>query len=1000
MHRLYFLLFISFYSLSVQAQLDRFRHLKTSDGLPENTGQCIVQDSSGFIWIATQNGLARYDGFEFKVYQNKPDNDSSLSNNQVEYLLLDEEGFFWVATRNGLNRFDPVREKFERFLPDSTKAFHRNWFRYGIEKDSRGHLWCSTVFGFYQILNWERREFNFYPTPSKLGTAITYNHEEGRIYASSGDSVFYFEDDKKYFHSQCPEEIQDIYHSSRGLLGGTLKGVYVFQQGKWVKPTWLQEKNNFYTSNFYEDNQRNLWILSNQGLILIEPDGQSTFRTHERDNPESLSHALCISMLQDKEGLYWIGTGQGVNILDPRQDQFTRLGIKSGNNLPLPDPHIEAIDFSDAQNLWIGTSEGLLHVKFSHPILLGASSPEDWPVERTHVYSKTSSPRLANDNIDCIVSEDSARVLVGTHSGDLFRINHLQQTVERWPSPELIGQLRGICISDDGYWVGYRNSFMHALNTLDSIGIPTWLDKIKVLKFGWYNDQLWVGSPPALYVIDPKEESWRHYPAGEGAGKLPNTMLTHLYGSDSLLWITTFGGGLYEYHPDKDEFKTYTEVDGLPNNNIWAVYPDQSGHLWLSTDNGISRFNPADKSFENFSKKDGVNFDDFSLSAHAQSPLGEILFGNPEGLTVFHPSDIKSKDYIPPAAVTKLEINYKSRPALLKNLLLGSAPIKLYPDDKTLSISLAILGYASTADNLYSFKLDGYDEEWVERPAQNRHITYTDLPTGKYTLMVRSSNGDGVWSEVNLKIPLEVIPPIHETWWFKSIVALMIFILLGLLVYLINRRRYLRKIRSLEIQQKLHGERERISRDLHDNVGAHLTKIITDLDILSLQLEMKPAEVNQEQIEVTRGFTQNTVRLLRDTIWAIDQDEFSVEELADKVENYLDQYLGDYINWKVSRHIQGTRQLSPVEVMNLLRIIQEATQNMLKYAKASFFEIVIKYKDYLEIEISDDGIGFKDKGEQKERYGLKNMKNRAEEISAKFQVHSTPGKGTIILVTK
>ena len=590
--------------------------------------------------------------------------------------------------------------------------------------------------------------------------------------------------------------------------------------------------------------------------------------------------------------------------------------------------------------------------------------------------------------------------MVGTHSGDLFRISHRDKSVEHWPSPELIGQLRDIRKSGDEYWVGYRNSLRSSRQNLEELQVPPWLERIKVLKFDWYKDELWVGSPPAIYVINPVKKSWRQYPAGDGPGKLPNTMLTHMHGTDSLLWISTFGGGLYEYNPETDSFRIFTEADGLPNNNIWAVYPDKKGNLWLSTDNGISRYNVQSQSFGNYTRTDGLNFDDFSLHAHSQSIMGEILFGNPEGLTVFNPNNISDSRYIPPVALTKLEINYEARPEMLRSLLSGSFPLRLHPEDKTLTLSLAVLGFAATLDNSYAFMLEGYDKEWVVRPADNRHITYTDLPTGNYRFLVKSANGVGLWSDIRLEIPIRVIPPFYETWWFRSLLAVLGVLLIAAVIFAINRRRYRSKIRSLEMQQELHGERERISKDLHDHVGAHLTKIITDLDLLSLQLEVKPAEANQEQIENTRGFTQNTVRLLRDTIWAINQDEFSAEELAEKVESYLEQYLGDFVKWKVTKDIHGNRQLSPNEVMNLLRIIQEATQNMLKYARASFFEIVIKYNEILEIEISDDGVGFQDPGELKDHYGLRNMRDRAEEIGARFQLHSTPGKGTIILVSK
>ena len=988
-----------FFSLVSKAQLDRFKQITTSDGLPENTGQCIVQDQLGFIWIGTQNGLARYDGIDFKVYQHQPGNDSSLSNNQVEYLFLDEPGVMWISTRNGLNRFDIHKESFELYLPDTSEAFHQNWFRYGIEKDKQGHIWSSTMYGFYEIIDWDSRNIRFYPNPGKHPTALAYDHAKNQIYGSLGDSIFTFSNGLREFHSRSPYEIQDLYFSSRGLLAGTFSGAYVYHNNEWKAPNWLHVSNTFYTSNFFEDNDGNLWILTSTGLIKCDQNANTTTRTHQVDNPESLGHDLCISMMQDRQGLYWIGTGQGVNILDPRQDQFTRLSIKSGVNFPIPDPHIEAIHFEDAQNLWVGTSKGLLHVEFENAVELCNTRVSDWPVKSYKVYTSETTPNLHSDNIDFISTDGPNLVFIGMESGELYQLNKRSQKWIRWESPNLIGQLRGVVKWDDQYWIGYRESLRLADSSLSQIEIPDWIPQLNVLKLFRYRNELWVGTPVGLYVIDPSARTWRVYPAGEGVGKLPNTMMTHLYGTDSTLWISTFGGGLYRHDPVQNTFRIYTEVDGLPNNNIWAVYPDNSGNLWLSTDNGICRYSPKRKSFTNYKYEDGLNFNDFSLASHTQSKTGEILFGNPEGITVFNPKNISDDPFIAPVSITSVDINYKSRAGLLQKILQGEPIIELLPKDKTLSLQIAVLGFRSADKNRYAFKLEGYDDQWVVRKARDRYITYTDLPAGSYTLLLSSVKGNNDLKGSIAQIPIVVIPPFYQTLWFKITAGLGIILLIGLVMFLINRRRYLQKIRDLKVQQKIHSERERISRDLHDHVGAHLTKIVTDLDILSMKIEQEPREANQEQIDSTRGFTQNTMRLLRDTIWAIDQDEFSIEELAVKTESYLQQYLGDFVRWSVVKHIEGNWVLGPNEVMNILRIIQEATQNMVKYARASYFEVVFKYNTRLEIEISDNGVGFTQSESLNGHYGLKNMKNRADEINAKLEINSIPGQGTVILIS-
>lgn len=229
--------------------------------------------------------------------------------------------------------------------------------------------------------------------------------------------------------------------------------------------------------------------------------------------------------------------------------------------------------------------------------------------------------------------------------------------------------------------------------------------------------------------------------------------------------------------------------------------------------------------------------------------------------------------------------------------------------------------------------------------------------------------------------------------------VLSVLLLIGLFVYyrIYQRRRYERQIQQLQIQQKIQKERERISRDLHDNVGANLTKIITDLDLLSLQLEMNQTEKTPQRIENTRNFTQSTIRVLRDTIWAMNKDTFSVSEFADKIKAFLGYYLEDNIKWNVNRNIQLETQLTPTQVLNLLRIIQEATQNMLKYADASEFTIDIVNHKHFVLKIKDNGVGFdKDKVSTDDNYGLYNMRERAKDIGATIEIDAVANKGVEI----
>jgi signal transduction histidine kinase len=243
---------------------------------------------------------------------------------------------------------------------------------------------------------------------------------------------------------------------------------------------------------------------------------------------------------------------------------------------------------------------------------------------------------------------------------------------------------------------------------------------------------------------------------------------------------------------------------------------------------------------------------------------------------------------------------------------------------------------------------------------------------------------------------VQVIPPYYETWWFRALVVIIILLVVIVVIFTINRRRYQKRILQLQMAQKIQTERERISKDLHDHVGAHLTRIVTDLDILELKMDRSSDEEKREQIESTRGFTSNTIQLLRDTIWAINKDYYSVEEFSKKARAFLEQYLENRMEWVLDSNIEIERQLGPNEVLNLLRILQEATQNMLKYAKAGRFEVNVESGQSFKLLISDDGVGMDKPLEKQGHYGMQNMKKRAESIGASFEIKTAPGKGVQI----
>jgi len=975
------------------------RQLTTEDGMPENTGQAILQDHEGFIWIGTQNGLAKYDGFSFEVFKHDVADTTSISNNQIEDLIQDKDGYIWVATRNGLNRFDPVVERFTRFFPDQNDEAGRNWFR-SVQLDHQGNLWAISYHGLYLLKNTGDAQMDFYgfPDQNKRYIGDIAFAKDAEIWLSADDSIYNFQNGNLRFKAKVPFNIISILDQNEHLLLATSNGLMT-----WHKSTNRHERlysehlDNVFCMNVYLDKEGKLWVLTLNGVFVFDDDELVYHFKQTQGGPNHLSNNLALDVMEDNEGLIWIGTGKGVNIFDPEQTRFLRISNQSEGPISLLERQVEAIHFSDSLTLWLASSESLLKIAFKKPPSLSVLQTKDWPVKATKTYTSSRYAMLKDDNIDIISNAEDGGIFIGTRQGKLLHLD-ANDKMTKLSSYEGYQQLRGLyhqpgtsllwCGASDGLYV-------YDIKTNTSF-IPDWLPDIDVVQLGIFQQELWIGTPQGLYVVNPVEQTWRTRTPQSTDGKLPNTMLTHSRAMDSVLWFTTFGGGLIKYSPKHDSFKAYSEADGLVNTNVWSVYPDKNGKLWLSTDNGIASFDPQTETFKNYNKKDGLNYEDFSLTAHTQSLSGELWFGNPEGLTVFHPDNLSLPKHKPLTRISAIEINYEAHPASFKQYKTTNALV-LKPEDQTVTFSLAALSFRDPKNNRLAYKLEGYDKDWVFQPASQQKVTYTSLPHGNYTFHAKSATKSGLWGN-ELIVNLEVIPPFYKTLWFRLVMLILLIVMISVLTYVYNRNKYLKQIKAFETRQKIQNERERISKDLHDHVGAHLTRIITDLDMLSIQMDKASSQEYLDKIGETRNFTHDTIQLLRDTIWAINKDSYWVSEFAEKCEAFLEKYLGDFLEWKVECHAENERKLSPNQVLNLLRVLQEATQNMLKHANATKFEVKITSREDLNIKLSDNGVGMKPVSEKKGHYGLRNMKDRITEIGGNFDIESSPDNGVKISI--
>lgn len=955
-----------FFCISLNAQLART--LTAADGLPENTGQDLVQDSLGYIWVATQNGLVRYDGAQFTVLKTN----QGLSSNQVEALLLLNERKLLIGTRNGLDLYDTYSGEMLHFVPDPDQNLEANWIRSLCQRGDS--LFVSSFYGLH-ILDAELKPLNFFPnanTQERIWTHLYKDPLDNGMWFIVKNRLTRYSNGFLKPILEAPYRVLSMARFGDSILLGTEEGLWVMDAHRKIHPaSWTPKALQFIIS-IKQSSTGSLWFGSGQGAFELS-DGEWRVYQSNAEGEQQISHNLCLSILEDKQQQIWIGTGQGLNIIDPRRQQFQRLSAQAkGSQFDFIN-NVEVLHIDKAKRLWLGCSDGLFCLK--------EVAPDKWERQRLELPDHQGA-----FNIDAIFEDEAGTIYLGLASGALYKggIESWDQLLPAGSLRQLRGLLPGANPGD--LWLGYSDGLKY-YHSSKGVEEKSELPLIPVVQMRLIDGEIWAGSARGLYRIDTATLAWKQYAAGTQEAAIPNSMISDIELGNRSLWMSSFGGGIYRYSLKRDSFAIYDEKHGLSNPNAWAIYFDEAGNLWSSTDQGISRLDTNTEKFSQFDAfSDGLNFDDFSMGAHSKDAQGRLFFGNPEGITYFHPEEVQLDKFNQAPALRDLWLDYDSEPTLLEQAL-SLGRMDLAPNWTNLDLFFSGFNYRGKGTLKWEFRID--DGTW--KSFEDGRLSIGRPEPGSYRLEVRTSNKDGFGSLLPYSLNLEVLPAYYETWWFRIGLSLAILLLTGLSIYWYHRRQYLKKIRQLETEQKLHLERERISRDLHDHVGAHLSRIASDLDILELKMRKSENDAELEQLIETRSFTGETIRLLRDTIWAIDQDDYEIDAFAAKIQAFLQQYLADYLDWKLDLKIEGPRLLSSREVLNLLRILQEATQNMLKYSAADQYTVRIYGPQPLILEMEDNGKGFGDTAPRADSHGLKNMQFRAEEIGGRFKISSENG---------
>jgi signal transduction histidine kinase/ligand-binding sensor domain-containing protein/DNA-binding response OmpR family regulator len=905
-----------------------FRHLTIADGLSQNSVSAILQDRRGFMWFGTKDGLNRYDGYNFLVFRHDPHVPGSISDSDITALFEDRDGRLWVGTQSGeLNRYDRDLEAFQRYgrglgVPVSA-----------IAQDAAGDLWVGTAgAGLVRLRHgdleradgaWDR--FTRNPAdPSSLGhdrVHAVLADRGGTVWVGTDAGLDRLEPGSSGFTRYTSEAgspvrlidspVVSLLEDGEGRLWiGSTPGISVLDAGR----TGIRHHYHRYRTDRYgwgqalrmlQDRAGGFWISTPAELMRFDPRA-GTFQ-YLRPDPLDLTgmnSTLPTALFQDRSEVIWVGTnGYGINVHDPKRERFRTfrrpamrtyrhsgfsvytLFEDSGGDLWIdagvlyrwnrrtgdfasfettsdrPDDFGNTRVFSLLEHprgfLWGGTDRGLYH----HEIATGRS--------RQYRHDPTTPGGLPEAEVKEVFRDRNGTLWVLTD-------NHLAKLTD--PAA--------------GRFVSY------AYNERPTTGAWSFPSLVQTA-----DGHLWFGSLQGLVRFDPRAETFRHYrndpgdPASLGHDAV-RAVLPDPLQPDRFLWVGTGGGGLNRLDIAAGTFSRYTTAQGLPNDVVYGVLPDDAGRLWLSTNRGLARFDPGSGAVRSYDAADGLQSNEFNSGAAFRSASGELFFGGIYGFNHFRPEEVRDNPHPPAVVITGLRrLNRREAVgdsgSVLQRSIVETTSLRVPARDNVLIFEFAALDYSAPGKNHYAYRLRGFNDTWVEAGVA-RSATFTNLPPGMYTFQVRGSNNDGIWNETGTSLELRILPP-----WWRTPWAYGLYLLLAAGLVLTVRRYEINRIRlhqraeqeseQAERLRELDRARSRFFANVSHEFRTPLTLTLGPLDDLHAGFHGPLAPAMAEQVELARRNAGRVLELIDQLLEVARLEVGSTPLRARRIE------LGEYV---------------------------------------------------------------------------------------------------------
>lgn len=798
-----------------------FHHYGADQGLPNPIATSVAQDGDGFLWVGTQGGLGRWDGYRFKNYLPNPADPSALPGSYITTLHTDSRGRLWIGTAaTGLARYDRDADHFVVYPAGTGGLSHA--YVWAIADDGKGGLWIGTDDGLDHldcdtgaIASFHHQLLDPASLPDDRVQAILRDRA-GTLWIGTRTGLARRDAASSGFvsvpmttgHADAIS-IVALFQDDQGRLWiGTDRGAFVLDHAEGPAHPIAESGPGASTLSHEEINTieaggpREIWMGTfHQGIVAVDPATGKTRRIrHDQSAPASLSHDQVYSVFHDRAGSIWVASDRGLDRCTNCQSAIStvfRVLSHAGNDVAVD---ADAVMATADGRIWVGFNGG------------GVDILDPANAHVTSLYPGPARPAsaLPKAGVYAFAASGEQRY-IGTRRG-LYRADPEGHHIARvgMPESDLRVGIRSLLVDGGTLWIGSGgdglleidlksgNRLVHQRLTADQLTDG----RVVALDRGAGND-LWIGTLIGLNRLDLASGKVERIapdptdPSGLSAGFVSSLAMDRR----GRLWAGTLGGGLQvmtgREASGKPRFHHIGTAEGLPTANVDTLLVDDRGRIWASTDSGLAVIDPDTLVVRALGVADGVEIRDYWVNSGVVTADGELVLGGEGGLSIVRPGELMNWSYRPPVVVTGARVGGKLLPAGRFNGSGSTEPLVVDPQSNSLSIEFAALDYTAPEGNHYAYRLDGLDREWVESDAERRTATYTNLPPGRYTLVIRGSNRNGIWTETLLKIPIVVRPAWYQTFWFYTcLIAIAITVIVT--VILLRNAYFRRRQRELE----------------------------------------------------------------------------------------------------------------------------------------------------------------------------------------------------------